>query len=176
MSAREKAKGRNAAKPLADLVGKAMTPACRKRGFASVDILASWPDIVGERYGERVQPERLIWPRQPEEAVLADDAAPKPATLVVHTDGPTALMLSHEMPQIIERINAFYGWAAVGRIKIVQRPVAARAHPRRKVLPPLTGAEEKKLDDKLSGFEHDGLRNALKKLGSQVIAREKASK
>ncbi len=176
MSAREKAKGRNAAKPLADLVGKAMTPACRKRGFASVDILASWPDIVGERYGERVQPERLVWPRQPEEAVLADDAAPKPATLVVHTDGPTALMLSHEMPQIIERINAFYGWAAVGRIKIIQRPVAARPPSRRKNLRPLTGEEERKLEARLSGFEHDGLRKALKKLGSQVIAREKASK
>lgn len=176
MSARGKAKGRNAARPLSDLVGKAMTPVCRKRGFASVDILASWPDIVGERYGERVQPERLIWPRRPEEAVLPEDAAPKPATLVVHTDGPTALMLSHEMPQIIERINAFYGWAAVGRIRIVQRPVVKRPPSSRKTLRPLTGMEEKKLDAKLAGFEHDGLRNALKKLGSQVIAREKASK
>jgi len=176
VSAREKAKGRNAAKPLADLIGKAMTPACRKRGFASVDILTSWPDIVGERYGERVQPERLIWPRQPEDAVLAEDAAPRPATLVVHTDGPTALMLSHEMPQIIERINAFYGWAAVGRIRIVQRPVAVRPHSSRKALRALTGEEERNLDARLSGFEHKGLRNALKKLGSQVIAREKASR
>lgn len=54
------------AKLLADLVGKAMTPACRKRGFASVDIVAAWADIVGERYGARVQPDKLVWPRQPE--------------------------------------------------------------------------------------------------------------
>ncbi len=84
-------------------------------------------------------------------------------------------MLSHEMPQIIERINAFYGWAAVGRIRIVQRPVAVRPPSRRKTLRPLTGEEERNLEARLSGFEHDGLRKALKKLGSQVIAREKAS-
>ena len=62
------------AKLLADLVGKAMTPACRKRGFASVDIVAAWADIVGEKYGTRVQPDKLVWPRRPE---LTDPEAQK---------------------------------------------------------------------------------------------------
>lgn len=175
-SARRGAKGNIVAKPLADLIGKAMTPACRKRGFASVDLLASWPDIVGARYAERVQPDKLIWPRRPEEAVLAEEAAPQPATLVVHTDGATALMLSHEMPQIIERINSFYGWAAVGRIKIVQKPVAIPPQKRRKPLRALTVAEQNLLDTQLAGVEHEGLRKALKKLGAQVLARQTAPK
>ena len=157
------------AKLLADLVGKAMTPACRKRGFATFDIVASWADIVGDRYGTRVQPDRLIWPRRPE---LADpETAPEPATLVVHTDGPTALMLSHESPQVIERINTFYGWAAIGRIKIVQRPVSVKPQSRRKPLRSLTHTEEQRLEGHLEGLENDRLKQALKKLGAQVIAR-----
>lgn len=146
-----------------------MTPACRKRGFASVDIVASWADIVGERYGTRVQPDRLIWPRQPD---LSDpDRPPEPATLVVHTDGPCALMLSHDSRPVIERINTFYGWAAIGRIKILQKPVSAKQDQTRKPLRPLSQSEETQLDQKLETVENERLRSALKKLGAQVIAR-----
>lgn len=154
---------------LADLVGKAMTPACRKRGFASVDIVTAWPDIVGERYGTRVLPDKLIWPRQPE---LSDpEKPPQPATLVVHTDGATAMMLSHDSAQVIERINTFYGWAAIGRIKILQKPVRIKQTEKPKPLRSLTEREEEKLDKSLEGVENDRLREALKKLGAQVIAK-----
>ncbi|MBG6162281.1 MAG: DciA family protein [Roseibium album] len=157
------------AKMLADLVGKAMTPACRKRGFASVDIVTAWPDIVGERYGTRVLPDKLIWPRQPE---LSDpEKPPQPATLVVHTDGATAMMLSHDSAQVIERINTFYGWAAIGRIKILQKPVRTKQAEQPKPLRSLTEREEEKLDKSLEGVENDRLREALKKLGAQVIAK-----
>jgi hypothetical protein len=161
-------RARQGARQLADLVGKAMTPACRKRGFASVDIVAAWPDIVGERYGERVMPDRIIWPRRTSEdgEMTAD-----PATLVVHTDGPTALMLSHELPQLIERINTFYGWAAVGRIKILQKPVQLKKKDRKPALRELTGEEQKRLDRQVEAVSDDRLRKALAKLGAQVIAR-----
>jgi len=146
-----------------------MTPVCRKRGFASVDIIASWADIVGERYGTRVQPERLVWPRRPD---LSDpESPPDPATLVVHTDGATALMLSHDGAQVMERINSFYGWRAIGRIKILQKPVQAKKPPRKKPLRALTSREEQRLEENLQGVENDRLREALKKLGAQVIAR-----
>jgi len=157
------------AKQLSDLVGKAMTPVCRKRGFASVDIIASWADIVGERYGTRVQPERLVWPRRPDRT--DPETPPEPATLVVHTDGATALMLSHDSAQVLERINTFYGWRAIGRIKILQKPVQVKRNAPRKALRPLTQSEEQRLEQNLEGVENDRLREALKKLGAQVIAR-----
>lgn len=159
------------AKRLSDLVGKAMTPVCRKRGFASVDIIASWADIVGERYGTRVQPERLIWPRRPDRT--DPETPPEPATLVVHTDGATALMLSHDNSQVIERINTFYGWRAIGRIKILQKPVQVKRPPQARSLRPLTRSEEARLEQNLEGVENNRLREALKKLGAQVIARGK---
>lgn len=146
-----------------------MTPACRKRGFASVDILAAWPDIVGARYRDRVQPDRLIWPRRPDRT--DPETPPEPATLVVHTDGATALLLSHDSGQVIERINTFYGWKAVGRIKILQKPVAVKREAPEKTVRPLTRSEEARLEQNLDGVESGRLREALKKLGEQVIAR-----
>ncbi|NVK35097.1 MAG: DUF721 domain-containing protein [Rhodobacteraceae bacterium] len=160
------------AKPLANLIGKAITPVCRKRGFASFDLLAAWPDIVGERYAERVQPERILWPRRPSDD---PEGGIDPATLVVHTDGATAMILSHEMPQVIERLNTFFGWAAIGRIKILQKPVRVR---RRKTLPPkreLTDAETSRLEQQVAGVEDNRLREALTKLGQEVIGRGAAN-
>lgn len=156
------------ARPLADLIGKTLEPACRKRGFAAADLLSDWPEIVGERYAGRVQPVRLDWPRGRDGAF---EDVPRPATLVVQTDGATALLLTHEMPQLVERINGFFGWAAVERIRILQRPVTDR---RRKPPPkprPLTSAEEAELAERLVAVEGTPLGAALARLGRAVLAR-----
>ncbi|EFO34431.1 putative cytoplasmic protein [Roseibium sp. TrichSKD4] len=163
------------ARNLADLVGDAVSAVCKKRGFASADLIAAWPDIAGGRYAERVQPVRLIWPRQNEmDAIEASGDIPS-ATLLVYTDGATAMMLSHETGQIISRINTFFGWAAVSRIKIVQKPVARPQDEQRPKLRELTQDEQQSLDSKLADVENDRLKAALKKLGAQVIARKTAN-
>nr|WP_155197497.1 DciA family protein [Roseibium hamelinense] len=158
---------------MAELIGRAVDPVCQKRGFASLDLLKAWPDIVGERYADRVRPERLLWPRKPVEAEASGEVFAEPATLLVHTDGATALLLSHEMPQVIERINTFYGWAAVGRIKIIQKAAPPRPKSRAKTLPPLTADEEARIKARVAGVENDRLRQALEKLGKQVVARQR---
>ncbi|WP_321342543.1 DciA family protein [Breoghania sp.] len=159
---------RRAAKPLADLIGGVLEPACRKRGFATADLISLWPDIVGDRYGRTTQPEALHWPRRRDGG---GEALPEPATLVIRCDGPSALFLQHELPQIIQRINMFFGWAAVGRIKIVQRPLKRqpeRAIPTQRALSDL---EEAELKRQLEEVEDTPLRAALAKLGRSIKAR-----
>lgn len=160
---------RRGVQPLADLIGNVMKPACRKRGFATADLIALWPDIVGERYGERTQPESLHWPRRPD----GGEATPDPATLVVRCDGPSALFLQHELPQIIQRINMFFGWAAVGRIKIVQKPLNRPRHAAPPKLRVLNDQEEGDLRRSLSDVDAAPLRAALDRLGRAVIARRR---
>lgn len=156
------------AKPLADLIQPALKPACRKRGFATADLLANWPEIVGQRYGGRSQPEKLIWPRRKD----ADAGQfPEPAVLVVRTDGPTALMLQYETPQILERINAFFGWPAVGRLKIVQRPLIQSEKKSQEVMRPLTSQELEDIRKKTSGIQNSKLKTALRRLGTAVVAK-----
>ena len=53
---------------------------------------------------------------------------PEPATLVLRVEGPVALEIQHLSGVIIEKVNRFFGWRAVGRIQIRQAPLrAARA-------------------------------------------------
>lgn len=157
---------RSEGKPLADLIGKAMETACRKRGFATADLVACWPDIVGDKYAARTRPDSLNWPRPRGEST--SEGAVEPATLVIATDGPTALFIQHEVPQIMERINMFFGWAAVGRIRIVQKPIQVERTKQRRQPRALTSEEEAALRGSLGHLENDKLRVALEKLGRAV--------
>lgn len=159
------------ARPLADLVGRVLAPACRRRGFATADLIAHWPDIVGPAYGETTAPDRLSWPRRP---VGVDDDDHEPATLTVRCSGAIALRLTHELPQVVERINMFFGYRAVGRIKVVQLPIPSvgrRARPRIAAVPP---AKEAEIAATAAGIADDGLRSAVERLGRAVAARAAA--
>ncbi|MAA96906.1 MAG: hypothetical protein CMN87_14490 [Stappia sp.] len=156
------------ARPIGDLIGKTLERSCRRRGFAAADLVVDWPDIVGERYAGKVQPLRVDWPRVPEGV---SDPEAQPATLVVQTDGATALLLTHDIGQVVERINTFFGWGAIGRIRILQRPLTPpkRTPPRKPR--PLTADEEAELSDKLAGVGNTKLGAALEKLGRAVLAK-----
>lgn len=161
-------RGPRGARPLADLLGRALAPACRKRGFASVDLVAHWPDIVGPAYAESTSPERLSWPRKPHGVIDEDH---EPALLTVRCTGSVSLRFSHELPQIVERINMFFGYRAVGRIRLVQLPVARVVRrPRPRILP-LTPQKEAEVRAIASGINDDPLREAVERLGRAVASR-----
>lgn len=156
---------RKRAVPLSDLIGEALTPAARKRGFASAAVLTNWASIVDAQTAKTALPERLIWPRRAKGA--ADEAGG--ATLVVATNSASALILQHTAPILIERLNTFFGWRAVERIKIVQRPIPA-PKPERETPRPLSSDEEATLATTLSGVEDEPLKAALERLGRAVLA------
>jgi len=158
------------ARPIGDLIGRTLDKACRRRGFATSDLLADWPDIIGARYAGRVQPVRLDWPRPPRGV---EEPEPQPATLVVQCDGATALLLTHDMPQVVERINGFFGWAAVSRLRILQRPLTPRRVTAPPPLRPLTESEEADLAARIAGVSDTRLAAALDKLGRAVVARRR---
>lgn len=158
------------ARPLADLIGSTLDRACRKRGFAAADLVLDWPDIVGERYAGKVQPLRVEWPRAASDALEPD---PRPATLVVQTDGATALFLAHDLDQVIERINGFFGWSAIGRIRILQRPLSPPRRVAPKPLRPLSAAEERDLAQRIAPLDGTRLGAALERLGRAVLARKR---
>ena len=58
-------------------------------------------------------------------AATAD--APEPATLVLRVEGPAAIEIQHLAPVILERVNRFLGWRAVGRIALRQAPLRGAA-------------------------------------------------
>lgn len=154
------------ARPLSDLIPELMKPAARKRGFASVDLVAYWADIVGPAYQDCTRPERLTWPRK-----LADggEESYEPATLTVAVEGSRALLFQHEAADVARRINAVFGFQAVGRIRIVQKPIQKLDVARAPRLRDLGPAEQKRLAATLEGVEDPDLRAALERLGRGVL-------
>ena len=70
---------------------------------------------------------------------------------------------------ILERINRFFGWQAVGRIALRQAPLS---RPKVKAAPPkLDAAEAARVEATLTAVTDDELRAALGRLGAAVKGR-----
>ena len=157
-------------RPLSDVASAILDPMLRGRAGISVGVVQSWEEIAGERLAVSTRPERILWPRRAHE----DDPF-APATLVIACEGMAALRLQHETGEIIQRINAFLGFAAIGRIKIVQKPVSLDKGKARPVLRPLSPGEEKLIAGRVEEIEDDGLRTSLANLGKTIMASGMAS-
>src|SRR5712691_5066780 len=110
-------------RPLSELLGATLSDALKSQGFASAEILARWGDIVGPEVAAHSEPIKINWPRP------AGDEAPEPATLVLRVEGPAALEIQHLSAVILERVNRFFGWQAIGRIALRQAPLKRREQP-----------------------------------------------
>jgi len=152
--------------PVSDLASELLDPVLRRRAGLSIDLVQSWPEIVGERLASRTRPERIAWPRR-----LHEDDPFEPATLIIACDGPAALHVQHETGEIISRANSFLGFAAIGRIKIVQKPVSTAKADTKPRLRALSEAERDRLARLTAGIEDEGLRASLERLGASIIAR-----
>jgi hypothetical protein len=101
----------------------------------------------------------MQWPRAP------DGEQPEPGTLMLRVEGPAAIEIQHLAPQILERVNRFFGFAAVGRLTLRQAPLARRQ--RRKAATPDPEAV-KRMAESLPGIEDESLKDALARLGASV--------
>jgi hypothetical protein len=150
-------------RPLADLVGAAIDPVLARQGFGESDIVLYWGEIVGERLAAMSEPLCLRWPPRGNEQ--RDLPA---ATLVVRVEGGFALELQHVSGLVIERVNAYLGFACVGKIAIKQGPLEHRA--RRKALSRVPSSEAvAAVETAIAGIDHDALHNALRRLGAHVL-------
>ncbi|MEM8791611.1 MAG: DUF721 domain-containing protein [Pseudomonadota bacterium] len=80
----------------------------QNNGFAEPDVLLRWAEAVGPALSGICQPVRVSY------------AQSIGATLLVRTDSGHAPEVEHSKTQIIERINSFYGYRAISRLKITQ--------------------------------------------------------
>jgi hypothetical protein len=155
-------------RPVSDLATEILDPVLRKRAGISVGLVQSWEEIVGPRLSDRTRPEKIVWPRR-----LDDDDPFEPAVLVVACEGAAALHVQHETSEIVSRVNAFLGFAAIGRIRIVQKPVNTGPDKPRPRLRPLSELEKKRVAGTVAKIEDAGLRAALERLGTTILSAKK---
>ncbi|WP_419825627.1 DUF721 domain-containing protein [Sphingomonas sp.] len=143
------------ARAVAEIVPDVGRAAFRRFGFVQSSVVSRWPEIVGPRYAGVSSPESIRFPRGGTgEGVL---------TLVV--DGARAVMIQHVAPELIERVNRFFGYPAVARIQIRQSAAVARPTPRARPAPstPRPAAE---IGDSLRGIGDPELRAVLESLAA----------
>ena len=149
--------------PVGDVATGILDPMLRRKAGISTALIQSWEEIVGVRLAASTRPEKIAWPRR-----AGEDDPFEPATLVVACEGASALRLQHEAGEVISRINAFLGFNAVARVRIVQKPVATPAPKARPKPRPLTDLEQSRLARAVSGIEDEDLRQSLERLGKSV--------
>jgi hypothetical protein len=94
-----------------------------KFGFSTATLITDWAGIAGAELARYSVPERLKWPRGRGEEDC-DEGRPG-ATLMLRVDPARALDVEYRSRQIIERINAYFGYRAVEAIRIVQAPLGS---------------------------------------------------
>ena len=146
---------------IGELMGEVLAPALNAHGIATSEIVARWPDIVGRRFEEVTQPLRVVWPRRGRMA--APDAPADRGTLVVLVEGAHALEFQYAAAGVLERVNAFYGYAAIEKLSLRQGPVARRPVARAAPRPAAPVAPER-----IAAVEDEDLRRALFELGRSV--------
>lgn len=127
-----------------------------KHGRVYGTIVAEWASIVGAVLAESSLPEKLAG-----------------GVLTVRVSGGAAMELQHAMPQVLERINAYVGSAAVERLRLVQAPVRRRA---RKPLPPAEPPPDPRIESEVSGVADPDLKRSLSRLGRRLAPRRKSEK
>ncbi|CAN7359476.1 DUF721 domain-containing protein [Mesorhizobium caraganae] len=154
--------------PVSDLATQILDPVLRKRAGISIGLVQSWEEIAGPRLAGHSRPEKIQWPRR-----MHEDDPFEPATLVIACEGMAALHLQHETGEIINRVNGFLGFNAIGRIRIVQKPVLSEKARPKPAPRPLTSVEKAKLSDTVGKIEDDGLRASLERLGATILGERK---
>jgi hypothetical protein len=148
------------AKPLGILLNDVFAEAYAKQGFAARELVTRWEQIAGPEIAAHAEPLKMQWPRpvegQPQE----------PATLVLRVEGPMALEIQHSADVILERVNRFFGWSAVGKLAFRQAPLS---RPRRPVRPgPPDPKVVAKVAESLGDIEDEQLKTALARLGAAI--------
>ncbi len=139
-----------------------------KRGFAVTRLLTHWPDVVGEELAGKTRPVKIGYSRDGFGAVLT--------VLVSSAHAPEVQM---QVPRIIEKVNAVYGYAAISKISLTQTAPTGFAEGQAeflaapkvaKVVDPAVRAEATQTAAPIADA---GLRAALEALAQNILSRRK---
>lgn len=132
-----------------------------KRGFSNVDLIARWPDVVGEQLADAVKPDKIVYPK----------GARANGTLCVRVQsGAFAMILEHQKNIILDKVNTFLGYTAVSNIKI-QQDNQIKLKPKKiqeqdKIL---TQEQEDILQQQIDGIKDENLRQKIYQIGKQLF-------
>jgi hypothetical protein len=158
-SAGTKAPRRGLTRALADPVREVTRKALGTRALAEAALLTEWSSIVGGEISTHCWPRRVIFPKRTER---------RDGTLVLRVKPGQAPRIGHQELIILDRVNAYFGYRAVARLRLEQGALPAREDPPAPPPPPLSEAETQAVAQDVEGVEDAELRDALNRLGQAL--------
>ena len=148
----------NKMRRLSTMIEPMVAPSANERGFAISRLISHWHDIVGDT-AAWCRPADIQFPR----------GSRNNGTLklqIASGRGPQAQAMS---AQIIDQVNAAFGYQAVGRITLVQNlPPSTPKTPPKKPATISDAPDVWTIDEKLKHIKSPELRAALRRLGGPV--------
>ncbi|MEM9329870.1 MAG: DciA family protein [Pseudomonadota bacterium] len=160
-----KKKKNASARSVSEALGGVLEPVISRRAGMTLDLIKVWPELVGSEFQATTKPLKINWPRRANE----DDPF-EPATLLVACETSSALFFQHELAPVVERVNVFFGFEAIARIQILQRPISNEPPKQVKNQSSLSHEEEARLHETVESVEDEKLRETLEKLGRGVLS------
>ncbi|MEW4467640.1 DUF721 domain-containing protein [Parasphingorhabdus sp. JC815] len=161
------------ARSISDLMPEIGRAAFRRYGFIQSSVVSRWPEIVGERYAGVSLPESIRFPRGEKEG----------GTLNLLVSGAHATLMQHITPEIIERVNRFFGYGAISQVRFKHgtinppedtgKPEKRRNNPRVAPPPSLKPAPIE-LGDSLRDIGDPELNRVLESLATAIAKSEGA--
>jgi len=146
------------ARPVSELVPQIGRAAFRRFGFVQSSVVTRWPEIVGDRHARVCRPESIRFPPgEKNEGILQLVVMPAHAPIIQHL-----------LPEIIERVNRFFGYRAVVRVKLRQGTVQAPPAQAPKAAPPSLKPIPVELGDSLRDVGDPELRAVLESLARSL--------
>ncbi len=131
-----------------------------KNAFVEIDIIRNWSKIVGEQLAESSLPLELNF--------NADQKNNGVLKICVAT-GALAMEIEQKKVIILEKINTYFGYNAVGAIKIVQNQSVMTLAGKQKSEKQISDVQKNMLDDIVGDLQSDDLKKALFKLGESIL-------
>ena len=148
------------ARAIADLMPEIGRTAFRRFGFVQSSVVSRWPEIVGTRHARACAPESIRFPPgEKRDGILQLVVLPAHAPLIQHV-----------IPEIIDRVNRFFGYSAVARVKLRQGAVKPRGGKGPAMAPPSLKPIPLELGESLRDIGDPELRTVLESLARSLVS------
>ena len=151
------------ARAISDLMPEIGRTAFRRFGFVQSSVVTRWPEIVGPRHARVCAPEAIRFPPgEKNEGILQ--------LVVVPAHAP---IIQHVIPEIIDRVNRFFGYKAVAKVKLRQGEVKPPQCNQPAAAPPSLKPIPMELGDSLRDIGDPELRAVLESLARSLGSQDK---
>jgi hypothetical protein len=140
-------------------IAKITRPVFGRRGFIHGALASDWPAIVGSALAGQTLPLSVRFPKGERTGGVLEI---KVAASAFSTQ------LQHLAPLVIERVNGYFGWKAVDRIKLRHGPLPRLGEKKPPKKQHATPTDPVVLPDALESIDNPELKAALQRLASHL--------